>query len=103
VTAKKANRKPESRAADRPNLLDKLQNHEAAAVLSGLLARHAELRPEPGSPFSRAPAGVMACRAGATPGSVAVRTGSPAAWQTAVAGTSADSAKPPGEPNPDSR
>ena len=46
MTAKKANRKPGSRAADSPNLLDKLESHEAAAVLSGLLARHAELRPE---------------------------------------------------------
>ena len=46
MTAKKPNRKPESRAADSPNLLDKLESHEAAAVLSGLLARHAELRPE---------------------------------------------------------
>ena len=46
MTAKKANRKPQSRAADRPNLLDKLESHEAAAVLSGLLARHTELRPE---------------------------------------------------------
>ena len=46
MTAKKANRKPGSRAADSPNLLDKLESHEAAAVLRGLLARHAELRPE---------------------------------------------------------
>jgi hypothetical protein len=46
VTAKKANRLPQSRAAAGPNLLDKLESHEAAAVLSGLLARHAELRPE---------------------------------------------------------
>ena len=46
MTAKKANPKPRSRAADSPNLLDKLESHEAAAVLRGLLARHAELRPE---------------------------------------------------------
>ncbi|MEK7754088.1 MAG: hypothetical protein AAB654_19345 [Acidobacteriota bacterium] len=46
MTAKKASRKPQSRAADSPNLLDKLESHEAAAVLSGLLARHAELRTE---------------------------------------------------------
>jgi hypothetical protein len=46
VTARKANRLPQSRAAAGPNLLDKLESHEAAAVLSGLLARHAELRPE---------------------------------------------------------
>ena len=46
MTARKANRKPQSRAADSPNVLDKLESHEAAAVLSGLLARHAELRPE---------------------------------------------------------
>ncbi len=46
MTAKKANPKPRSRAAGSPNLLDKLESHEAATVLSGLLARHAELRPE---------------------------------------------------------
>ena len=46
MTAKKTSRKPQSRAADGPNLLDKLESHEAAAVLSGLLARHSELRPE---------------------------------------------------------
>jgi hypothetical protein len=91
------------RAADRPNLPGKLQNHEAAAVLSGLPARHAEPRPEPGSPVSRAPASVMACRVAAAPGSAAASTGSPAAWQTAAAGTGADSVKPPGETDPDLR